>query len=76
MSAMSIPRPKKQHFKLTNFLFNLVRKNFKFCKECGFMGRVDRMLVGHWVVSHDSRGRGRFGFLKMGQLPRSHAAAF
>ena len=57
-------------------MFSLIRRYYKFCRECGFMGRADRMLVRHWVVSHNSRGRGRFGFLKMGQLPRSHAAAF
>ena len=34
------------------------------------------MLEAHWVIQHKSRGRGRFGFLMEGKLPRSRVAAF
>ena len=58
-------------------LFTLsYRHPFKFCGQCGFHGRADRMLDRHWPKVHSTIPVRNFSFVKLGQQPKTGVSTF
>jgi hypothetical protein len=47
------------------------RRNWKFCKQCGFFGKEDQMREKHWKVEHPELPLEEFGFLSLGGMPNT-----
>ena len=57
---------------LLNFLFFHSRRNYKFCRKCGLLGRRDNLQQWHFPGCQPQLKENESGFLKLNKRPDRH----